>query len=636
MVNVTQYIIDWSDPSDKPSFVLLPGQELRPSSLRMFGMGAVAYGEGMNENDLRLLENFSSPLPPSRPTKGQLWYDSSEQMMMVQDGTSGRDTATIDAAYNASTPLNTVKATLGTAWLPDPNPYTPANTYAELYKIAEAIGWVSVGGVYLSNDSVPPNNTGMLWFDQVEDQLKVWDGTEWISVAENYVRCDGGGNPVTGLIKFDQGSGLVASNQTSPHSNYLKLQSDFHSGFVDDLVIAAAQDVHVIFDSNNNESNTGFVVGTGNGQSYTHPDYRTLFEVNDTAIKAYLTIDANGNRIDNAYSLEINGFIDSPISNNVITPGGGKYGIVIDSRAHPNPNDGGGVLVVADPVNGDQKAFEVWHPLSPSASTFTVWTMPQGANGLCLQTSGVMRSQASIANIDIDNKNVVTKEYLTYRLNTLTGAQFLQDFLSDGEITKAPTVNAVYDAIQGMASLVIAPTAPALPSLYTFWWNSTAGRLFIKYTDVNTTQWVEASPSAAAVNTTPAGAVMAFAMVTAPDGWIKCNGAAISRTTYDRLFLAIGTTFGAGDGSTTFNLPDLRGEFVRGFDDGRGVDANRVFGSQQADELKSHKHSVGFAWGTVGGAFGNSPHTAGSTWTSSTGGTETRPKNVALNYCIKF
>ena len=67
-----------------------------------------------------------------------------------------------------------------------------------------------------------------------------------------------------------------------------------------------------------------------------------------------------------------------------------------------------------------------------------------------------------------------------------------------------------------------------------------------------------------------------------PAGWLKRNGAAVSRTTYAALFAAIGTTYGAGDGSTTFNLPEGRGDFDRGWDDGRGVDAGRVLGSFQA------------------------------------------------------
>lgn len=85
----------------------------------------------------------------------------------------------------------------------------------------------------------------------------------------------------------------------------------------------------------------------------------------------------------------------------------------------------------------------------------------------------------------------------------------------------------------------------------------------------------------------PSGAVMYFARSTAPNGWLKANGAAVSRTAYAALFAAIGTTYGAGDGRTTFNLPDLRGEFVRGWDDGRGIDSRRALGSAQSDAIRN-------------------------------------------------
>lgn len=66
-----------------------------------------------------------------------------------------------------------------------------------------------------------------------------------------------------------------------------------------------------------------------------------------------------------------------------------------------------------------------------------------------------------------------------------------------------------------------------------------------------------------------------------PDGYLELAGQAISRTTYSALFALFGTTYGIGDGSTTFNLPDLRGEFVRGWDHGRGIDTGRTLGSSQ-------------------------------------------------------
>jgi microcystin-dependent protein len=137
------------------------------------------------------------------------------------------------------------------------------------------------------------------------------------------------------------------------------------------------------------------------------------------------------------------------------------------------------------------------------------------------------------------------------------------------------------------------------------------------------------------------GMVATFAMNTPPAGWLKANGAAVSRSTYAALFTAIGTTFGVGDGSTTFNLPDLRGEFMRGWDDGRGVDSGRAFGSAQADDFLSHTHSYTLPQGNTNTTNG-SGNTLGSanfaiTKTSgSTGGTETRPRNIALLACIKY
>ena len=81
----------------------------------------------------------------------------------------------------------------------------------------------------------------------------------------------------------------------------------------------------------------------------------------------------------------------------------------------------------------------------------------------------------------------------------------------------------------------------------------------------------------------PTGMIAPFAMSTAPTGWLECDGSAVSRTTYADLFTALSTTHGVGDGSTTFNIPDLRGEFIRGWDNGKGTDSGRTFASSQTD-----------------------------------------------------
>lgn len=162
----------------------------------------------------------------------------------------------------------------------------------------------------------------------------------------------------------------------------------------------------------------------------------------------------------------------------------------------------------------------------------------------------------------------------------------------------------------------------------------------------------------------PSGAVMYFAGRTAPAGWLKANGAAVSRTTYAALFAAIGTTYGAGDGRSTFNLPDLRAEFLRGWDDGRGIDSGRAFGAAQSDAIRNIKGSLEAAYGSyryalytkAEGAFatdwddgsnetfkGSSNNYANSkkrvvfdAGRSVPTADENRPRNIALLACIKI
>jgi len=172
-----------------------------------------------------------------------------------------------------------------------------------------------------------------------------------------------------------------------------------------------------------------------------------------------------------------------------------------------------------------------------------------------------------------------------------------------------------------------------------------------------------------AASTIPSGTIVAFGGPTStiPDGWALCDGAELSRAEYHALFEAIGTSHGSGDDANTFNLPDLRGYFLRGADAGAGVDpdastrlaardggnAGDLPGSVQNDAFESHKHG-GDAWsaGSVRIESGNQtmsanrwrtndPSSAEGFWGVSVapplaGGSETRPKNVAVNFIIKL
>jgi len=140
----------------------------------------------------------------------------------------------------------------------------------------------------------------------------------------------------------------------------------------------------------------------------------------------------------------------------------------------------------------------------------------------------------------------------------------------------------------------------------------------------------------AVAGSVPSGAVISFARATAPVGYLACNGQAVSRTKYASLFNAIGTAFGAGDGSTTFNVPDLKDKFVRGWS---GTTA-RALGSVQESCNKAHSH--GYTMGAAGGvtptasmdsqgSHTHAAYTAGAGAHSHSGGTDTQGTHTHPN-----
>lgn len=147
---------------------------------------------------------------------------------------------------------------------------------------------------------------------------------------------------------------------------------------------------------------------------------------------------------------------------------------------------------------------------------------------------------------------------------------------------------------------------------------------------------------------TPAGVISNHGAITAPWGYLLCHGQAVSREGFARLFAVIGVTWGVGDGSTTFNVPDFRGEFIRGYDAGAGVDSGRVFASSQAALIGGHNHNAAGAgdfitWDPTYTTFDTATGGAGGlridTNTGSTGaniGSETRPRNKAVEFIIKY
>lgn len=150
----------------------------------------------------------------------------------------------------------------------------------------------------------------------------------------------------------------------------------------------------------------------------------------------------------------------------------------------------------------------------------------------------------------------------------------------------------------------------------------------------------------------PAGVILPFAGDTVPHGFLLCDGQAVSRSTYARLFAAIGIAHGQGNGTTTFHLPDCRGMFLRGVSGTSFMDpdansrlqkqaggnmGNNV-GSIQGDAFRTHTHAITRYNSTDDGSYidaGAGNGSSGNTNTQATGGSETRPVNIYVHYIIK-
>jgi len=169
--------------------------------------------------------------------------------------------------------------------------------------------------------------------------------------------------------------------------------------------------------------------------------------------------------------------------------------------------------------------------------------------------------------------------------------------------------------------------------------------------------WVDVGGGGSGSGSGPIGSIIYYPSSSPPDGYLKANGASLDTLIYSDLFSIFGYTFG-GSGSS-FNLPDLRGEFLRGWDDSRGVDSGRTIGSSQSDSTalpnnpfgtsNPGNHSHGYNGGSLkslqGDNAGNDDYAGGGgttggagshTHTINGGDPETRPRNVALLVCIKY
>ena len=250
---------------------------------------------------------------------------------------------------------------------------------------------------------------------------------------------------------------------------------------------------------------------------------------------------------------------------------------------------------------------------------------------------------------------------------TYTAPSFPLEVYNEGESVALAVEKT--GVIRGVASLATPPTALSA-NTFRLWMDSSDSQLKVTLADSTPTEstlilglpatapdghvltYTSGAWAAAAIPAQlPAGMIMPFAGSVAPSGWLVCDGALVSTTTYAALYAVIGDTYDYDDeaGEGEFKLPDLRGEFIRGWDgegaSARGVDTGRTFGSAQAEAINAHKHVMYYADSTAGAGTAVSVRKTYGTAVSGSlpyqtlenedAGPETRPRNIALLYCIK-
>lgn len=262
----------------------------------------------------------------------------------------------------------------------------------------------------------------------------------------------------------------------------------------------------------------------------------------------------------------------------------------------------------------------------------------------------------------------VTGDMIASRLNTIrtiaiTGdATYSVNFDGSANVTNTLTLsnsgvtagsygsstNSAVITVDAKGRITTANSVPIVPT-----WNNIASKpttvTGYGLTDVYTKTEIDALIQAAKLSSAPPGTIMFFAATTAPSGWSYADGGTLNRVSQSSLFSVIGTTFGAGDGTSTFNKPDMRGLFARGYDNGKGIDSGRVFGGVQQDDFKAHSHDIlmgGDINTVVPAAYDRCVSSAnskvdayairGTLQNTATGSYETRPKNMTLLPCIKL
>lgn len=568
------------------------------TSLTLVGKNYKGYGLFLNQNFARLLENFANTSAPTAPLPGQLWYNSSTKLLNVN--------------------ISSTKGTL------DAN-------------------WKSLAGLTLSATTPSTQFTGELWYDTVNGQVKIYTGTGWrlVGPLSRLATGNTGAIPDTVtdappsttfvVIKFFIDDVLVgiwskdgpfpsdvpgfATIQRGINLNSALGHKFFGNATVaETLLVGSTPTAGTSFLRNDQSgtstgslsilNDTGLSVGTA-GDFVANVVNGTVILKNQTANRDFvlsLKIGANQTPF-------LRGNSQTGLSELYSNPTAASPGLTIASKNY--------VDILSGSVNGTANFFG---HVTPSANlTYTLGNTTNRWTNIFSES--ILVGNINAANLLVTTSNITQVFLGSDILPTInvasnlgsTGMRFnilhardasLSGLLNvgsnaaiAGSLGVAGTASVSSNlAVAGAVSVTAATTSVSATTgaVTVAGGAGVAGNLHVGGQIVTPTMPAGTANTAVATtafvvnNSVPAGGLMMWPTASPPVGWLLCNGTAVSRTTYATLFAILGTTFGVGDGSTTFNLPNYTNRSPVG---AGGLYATGATGGSKDAVVVSHTHT---------------------------------------------
>lgn len=676
-------------------------------SINLIGKNVSGYGTQQNENFLYLLENFSKETPPSSPLAGQIWFDKQTNILrpMVYDGGTWRPLA---VTLFSNTTTDTTIASGATITSQAPGDFWYNTTKQQLF-INNGAGYALIGPeaapgfaeTRMSSEVVQDNGLS----DKPVIKLVIDNETIGIISKETFM-----GSPTLLADGFPYVyRGLTLKNY-SPTTRYSSTNTDvlFH-GIVeqlDETYPRKDQDEHITGNWYFDDFKL-LQFGSAGGASISYQSFGGGFPPTLRLSHGAGTVQLESNN----GTITYNG--DSLVPNATNTQDLGAAAYRFNNVYTKTLNSGGPLLGAA--LSGIWNLAEdaQLNPESDAGNNLgkatlrydNVYTfgLSSGADQGTIKGNWQLDSAVEfIPKTDLTNDlGLGTRKFRTIYTSAISNDDAFAELNVTGELTVDGTVkpaadnqynigsptnswNTLYTKSVETDTANVGALTASIQSLLDSFGNNitrfdrdaqlTANSDSRLPTQKSVKAYVDAVKnsllaSIAAVQSSiqsqinsldivPIGTIFYTASSNCPAGFIVCDGSLVSTTQYQRLFNVIGYTYG-GVG-LNFKLPDLRGEFVRGFDAGRGIDPGRVFGSHQSSELEAHGHLFDdIRWSEIDGVYtyndpqlGSIPMGAGvgsrsgsdydngvhftkhGTYNST--GSETRPRNVALLPIIKY